>query len=108
MSRVSGMSRPLKIAIYAALVACLITFGLLAARGYNRTRAARAHAAATNNAVDVPLAAPQVKSADGSSWALLGALALAALLTLALMFARDVSHMFANRVDEFIFNDDLK
>lgn len=102
------MSRPLKIAIYAALVACVITFGLLAARGYNRTRAARAHAAATNNAPDVPSTVPRVQSADGSGWALSGALALAALVVLALMFARDVSHMFANRVDEFIFNDDLK
>jgi len=102
------MSRPLKVAIYAALAACLIIFGLLAARSYNRDRERRSQAATTNLVDDVPAATPQTKAHGGGGWALPGALALGALIVLALMFARDVSHTVANRVEEFIFNDDLK
>jgi tetratricopeptide (TPR) repeat protein len=98
------MSRPLKIAIYAALAACMITFGLLAARSYNRAREARAKAAT----IETPTGTVRVQAQDGGSWALYGALALGSLVVLALMFARDVSHTVANRVEEFIFNDDLK
>ncbi len=102
------MSRPLKIAIYAVLAACLILFGLLAARTYNRDRERRSRAAETNLVGEPPpTAAPQVR-AGGGSWALYGALALGSLVVLALMFARDLSYTVANRVEEFIFNDDLK
>jgi tetratricopeptide (TPR) repeat protein len=102
------MSRPLKIAIYAVLAACLIVFGLLAARTYNADRAKRSQTAATNVVEDFPVVAPQVRASGGGSWALYGALALGSLVVLALMFARDVSHTVADRVEEFIFNDDLK
>jgi tetratricopeptide (TPR) repeat protein len=102
------MSRPVKIAIYAVLAACLIAFGLLAARSYNRDRERRSQAATTNIVEDVPTATPQVRAAGGGSWALYGALALGSLVVLALLLARDVSHTVADRVQEFIFNDDLK
>jgi tetratricopeptide (TPR) repeat protein len=107
------MSRPLKIAIYAVLAACLIIFGLLAARTYNRDRERfrerRSQAAETNLVDELPAGTPQVgANGGGGSWALYGALALGSLVVLALMFARDVSHTVANRVEEFIFNDDLK
>jgi hypothetical protein len=102
------MSRPLKLAIYAALAACLILFGLLAARTYNRDRERRSRAAETNLVDELPTGNPQVRAGGDGSWALYGALALGSLVVLALMFARDVSHTVANRVEEFIFNDDLK
>ena len=106
------MSRPLKIAIYVVLAVCLILFGLLAARMYKRDRAdweqRRSQAAETNLVGELPGAAPQARGDGGGSWALYGALALGSLVVLALMFARDVSHTVANRVEEFIFNDDLK
>jgi len=102
------MSRPLKIALYAVLAACLILFGLLAARTYNRDRERRSRAAETNLVDELPTGKPQVRAGGDGSWALYGALALGSLVVLALMFARDVSHTVANRVEEFIFNDDLK
>jgi tetratricopeptide (TPR) repeat protein len=102
------MSRPLKLAIYAVLAACLILFGLLAARTYNRDRVRRSQAAETNLVSELPTGDPRVRANGGGSWALYGALALGSLVVLALMFARDVSHTVANRVEEFIFNDDLK
>jgi tetratricopeptide (TPR) repeat protein len=105
------MSRPLKIAIYAALAACMITFGLLAARSYNRDRESGGPLQTPTNLIDdVPTVTPrpQGQARGGSSWALHGALALGALVVLALMLARDVSHTVADRVEEFIFNDDLK
>jgi tetratricopeptide (TPR) repeat protein len=102
------MSRPLKIAIYAVLAACLILFGLLAARTYNRDREKRSQAAETNLVDELPAGTPQVRASGSGSWALYGALALATLVVLALMFARDVSHTVADHVEEFIFNDDLK
>lgn len=106
------MSRPLKIAIYVALAACLISFGLLAARSYNRDRQRsgerHSQAAATNLVDDFPATTPPAPIAGSGRWAVYGALALGALVVLALLFARDVSHTLANRVEEFIFNDDLK
>ena len=93
------MSQPLKLAIYAVLAACLILFGLLAARTYNRDRERRSQAAETNLVSELPTGAPQVRADGGGSWALYGALALGSLVVLALMFARDVSHTVANHVE---------
>src|SRR5687768_11033397 len=105
------MSRSLKIAIYAVLAACIIIFGLLAARSYNRDRESGGPLRTPTNLIDdVPTVTPQPRgqASGGGSWAIQGALALGALVVLALMFARDVSHTVADRVEEFIFNDDLK
>jgi TolA-binding protein len=100
------MSRPVKIAVYAVLVVCLVLFGLLAARTYNRARAERAKIESVNSTPEP--GSPQVARPSSGGWALYGALALGALVVLALMVARDVSHVVADKVDDFVFNDDLK
>ena len=81
------MSRPLKIVIYAVLAACLILFGLLAARTYNRDREKQrekiSQAADTNLVDDFPTGTPPVRANGGGSWALYGAIALGSLVVLA-------------------------
>jgi tetratricopeptide (TPR) repeat protein len=97
------MNRGVKIGIYLALAACLIIFGVLAARSYGRARGPR-----TEVVTDVPNQAAAQPPARSTNWALYGALAFASVVALALLGARDVSHFFAAKVDEFVFNDDLK
>src|SRR5687767_7743146 len=98
------MSRPVKIAIYLVLAACLITFGVLAARSYGKARGPRSEAI-SDDAPAETATAPRTRS---SNWALYGAIAFAALVVLAILAARDVSHFFATKVEDFVFNDDLE
>jgi tetratricopeptide (TPR) repeat protein len=98
------MSRSVKIGIYLVLAACVITFGVLAARSYSKAGGPR-----TGVLPDEPpaqTAAPP--RTGGSNWALYGALAFAAVVALSILGARDVSQFFATKVEEFVFNDDLK
>lgn len=97
------MSRPVRIAIYLALAACVITFGVLAARSYGTARGP--HSQIVTGDPPPETAAP---TRAGSNWALYGALAFASLVALAILGARDVSHFFATKVEDFVFNDDLK
>lgn len=97
------MSRPVKIAIYIALAACMITFGLLAARSFSKTSGPRSEIVDPSS--DPTAAPPQSR---GTNWALFGALSFASLVALAILAARDVSQAVATKVDDFIFNDDLK
>lgn len=99
-----GMSRPIKIAIYVALAACVILFGVLAARSYGKVRGPRTEL--VTDEPSAPTAAPQRTGA--TNWPLYGALAFAALVALAILGARDISHFFAAKVEEFVFNDDLE
>lgn len=96
------MSRPVRIAIYVALAACVVTFGVLAARSYGKARGPRS---------EIVTGDPPPETAtrgDRSNWALYGALAFAALVGLAILGARDVSHFLATKVEDFVFNDDLE
>jgi tetratricopeptide (TPR) repeat protein len=98
------MSRPVKIAIYVALAACVITFGVLAARSYGKARGP--HSQIVTGDPPPETAAPT--RAGSSNWALYGALAFAALVGLAILGARDVSQLVATKVDDFVFNDNLE
>jgi len=96
------MIRQVKIAVYVILAACLVIFGVLAARSYGKARGPR-----TDITTEPGEPAPPPR-AGSSNWALYGALAFAALVTLAILGARDVSHFLANKVDDFVFNDNLE
>ena len=98
------MSRPVRIAIYVTLAACLITFSVLAARSYGKARGPRSEIVTGDPPPET--AAPTPTSS--SNWALYGALAFAALVGLAILGARDVSQFFAAKVDDFVFNDNLE
>jgi tetratricopeptide (TPR) repeat protein len=95
------MSRPIKIAVYVALAACLVLFGLLAARSYSKARGPRTEITEPGEAVAPP-------PPGSSNWALYGALAFAAIVALGILGARDVSQFFANKIEDFVFNDDLE
>ena len=98
------MSRPVRIAIYLALAACVITFGVLAARSYSKARGP--HSEIVTGDPPPETAAPT--RAGSSNWALYGALAFASLVALAILGARDVSQLVAAKVDAFVFNDNLE
>src|SRR5687767_2046344 len=95
------MSRPVKMAVYIILAACLVIFGTLAARSYSKARGPRTE-------ITEPGEAPAPPRPGSSNWALYGALAFAAVVALALLGARDVSQFFANKVEDFVFNDNLE
>jgi tetratricopeptide (TPR) repeat protein len=98
------MSRPVRIAVYVILAACLVTFGVLAARSYGKARGPRTEI--TTEPGETAAAPPP--AAGSSNWALYGALAFVALVALAIVGARDVSHFLATKVEDFVFNDDLE
>jgi tetratricopeptide (TPR) repeat protein len=98
------MSRPVRIAVYVALAACVITFGVLAARSYGKARGPRSEIVTG----DPPPETATTTRNDRSNWALYGALAFAALVGLAILGARDVSHLLATKVEDFVFNDNLE
>jgi len=95
------MSRPIKIAVYVILAACLVIFGVLAARSYSKARGPRTEITEPGEPSPPP-------RAGSSNWALYGAIAFAAIVTLAILGARDLSHFLANKVDDFVFNDNLE
>jgi tetratricopeptide (TPR) repeat protein len=95
------MSRPVKLAIYAILAACLIIFGALAARSYSKARGPRTE-------ITEPGEPPPPPRPGSTNWALYGALAFAAIVALGILAARDVSQFFANKVEDFVFNDNLE
>ena len=97
------MNPRVKIAVYALLAAWLITFGVMAARSYNKTSGPRSEAVLNNPETGRPQS-----TGGGSSWALYGALAFAAVAGLAILGARDISHVVATKVEDFVFNDNLE
>ena len=98
------MSRTVKIAIYVALAACVITFGVLAARSYSKARGPHSQIVTG----DPPPETAGPTRPGSSNWALYGALAFAAVVALAILGARDVSQLVATKVDDFVFNDNLE
>jgi TolA-binding protein len=96
------MNRRVKIIIYGALTACLITFGVLAARSYRKAGGPRSETVLNNPDTPPP------KSESSGNWALYGALSFFAVIGLAILVARDVSHAVATRVEDFVFNDNLE
>jgi tetratricopeptide (TPR) repeat protein len=96
------MSRRVKIIIYVILTACVITFAVLAARSYKKAGGPRSEAVL--NSPETPVA----KSEGSGNWALYGALAFLAVVGLAILAARDISHLVATRVEDFVFSDDLE
>jgi TolA-binding protein len=100
------MNRGLKIGLYVGLLACLLFFGWRAMRSFRDARGPHAAIAATNQVSEVPGSAKASESSGG--WAGYGALAFFALVGLAILAARDISQAVANRVEDFVFNDDLK
>jgi tetratricopeptide (TPR) repeat protein len=96
------MNRRVKIILYLALTACLIIFGVLASRSYGKAGGPRSEAVLNNPDT------PPAKAESSSNWALYGALAFFAVIGLAILAARDISHAVATRVEDFVFNDDLE
>src|SRR5687767_8460641 len=100
------MNRGVKIGLYVALSACVLIFGWLAMRSFRDAKGPHSAITATNQVSELPVPAATGKSSG--SWAGYGALAFFALVGLAILAARDISHAVANRVEDFVFNDNLE
>ncbi len=96
------MSRPVKIILYVVLTACVITFGVLAGRAYKKVGGPRSEAVLNNPEASI------AKSESSGNWALYGALAFLSIVGLGILVARDISHLVATRVEDFVFNDNLE
>src|SRR5262245_23473195 len=96
------MSRRVKIILYVVLTACVITFGVLAGRAYKKVGGPRSEAVLNNPET------PAAKSENSGNWALYGALAFLSVVGLGILVARDISHLVATRVEDFVFNDNLE
>ena len=100
------MNRSVKIGLYVGLSACVLVFGLWAMRSFRSAKGPHSAIVATNQASENAVAAQAGENSGG--WAGYGALAFFALVALAILAARDISHAVASRVEDFVFNDNLE
>ncbi len=99
------MSKPLKIAVYVALALCAVWLGLAFRRSYVQVMAAPP---------EDPKALKKAPVEDTSSFhtqkvahmMVTGAVLFAVVVGLGLLTAHDLTHLFADKVEKFIFDDE--
>jgi len=101
------MKRNVTIILYLVLTIAAIFFGLRFRATFNQTAEAPPADSSTNQ---VSANSPQTSAADGRVGRMMtyGVLGLFSVIALGILLARDLSHLVAHRVEQFIFDEDLE
>jgi hypothetical protein len=102
------MKRNVTIVLYIVLLGAVVFFGLSFRADFRHSLAPAPGESATNQ---TPAAATQPNAAGSKNVGQMmthGALAFIALIALAILASRNVSHFMANRVEKFLFDEDAE